>query len=265
MRRPATLLCDIGNTSLKLCLADKSGLRKTLVMDHKREHPEKLVEAIKSLSHAQVNRALVASVAPSVDNVLRAALKELLDVEPLFAGRDFVVPMPNRYDNPSQLGVDRLLSAWSARRLLPREEVIIVADFGTAITFDCIVQNEYLGGLIFPGMETAARALALAAEQLPEIDLSAPPEALAIGRNTAQGMRMGLFHGYAALVNGLCAELKKLFPAPARVVATGGFAGNLMDFCPVLDIFYPDLVLRGLWLLGYYPDSEGAEITAAQF
>lgn len=263
--RSCALLCDLGNTSLKIALADESGLKEKLVWEHRRDGLAELGVALKNLARFPVRMALVASVAPSVDAKLRKILERELNIVPLFAGRDLMVPMTNNYADPARLGIDRLLAAWAARRLLPGDKAIIVADFGTAITFDCILQNEYLGGLIFPGPETAARALANAAERLPEVELAAPAGGFAIARDTDQGIRSGLFYGYAALVNGLCAELEKILPAPAKVVATGGFARKLMDFCPVLDIFYPDLVLRGLWLLGYYPRSENPEMAGGQF
>lgn len=259
------LLCDLGNTSLKIAMADENGLGQTLVLRHCGGELEKLADAIKNFAQKRVKMALVASVVPSADDLLRAILKRTLKINPLFAGKDVSVPLRNNYLNPAQLGIDRLLAAWGARCLLPREDALIVVDFGTAITFDCIVQNAYLGGLIFPGPETAGKALANAAEQLPEFEFAPPAGNFAIGRDTEQGLACGLFYGYAALVNGLCAELKKKLPAPSRVAATGGYGRALMGFCPVLDIFFPDLVLRGLWLLGYNPRSENAEMIAGEF
>lgn len=259
------LLCDLGNTSLKIAMADENGLGKTLILRHHGGDLEKFADEIKKFAQKPVKMALVASVVPSADDLLREILKRTLKINPLFAGRDVSVPLRNNYTNPAQLGIDRLLGAWAARCLLPGEEALIVADFGTAITFDCIVQNAYLGGLIFPGPETAGKALANAAERLPEFEFAPPAGGFAIGRDTEQGLAGGLFYGYAALVNGLCVELKKKLPAPAKVAATGGYGRALMGFCPVLDVFFPDLVLRGLWLLGYNPRSDNAEMTVGEF
>ena len=123
----------------------------------------------------------------------------------------------------------------------------IVIDFGTAITFDVISKKgEYLGGLIFPGIETSLNALSQKAALLPKIKV-APPKGL-IGRDTVDSMRSGVFYGTGALCDGVIAKLKSKY-GPMKVIATGGHAALMAKYSTAIDRINPDLTLLGLKII----------------
>ena len=126
-----------------------------------------------------------------------------------------------------------------------------MADFGSVATFDCVKNDQWLGGLLFPGPAAALEAMHLAAPRLPnpapDFDSALP----LVGRSTRQAMLGGVLHGYAALASGLCEQMAKSLPGPVKIVATGGFSGFLTRIVPNFDAVLPNLVLEGLAALYY--------------
>jgi len=156
-----------------------------------------------------------------------------------------------KLDNPSEIGADRLVNGIAAFHLC-RSSVIVI-DFGTAITFDCISREcEYLGGLILPGLSVSLGALTRQAAKLPSIDISIPPEKV-IGTNTVSAMKSGVLNGYGAMVEGLIVKVKnEMNPdgsAPIAVLATGGMSGIIKPFAPSIQRLEPNLTLDGLFLI----------------
>lgn len=246
------ILCDIGNSAAKIALANKARLLAEWLIPHgDKPALQKTIAELQELSPEPMDYILAASVAPSRNDLIMPELEKASGIATTYVNAA-EIPLVNHYEKPAELGIDRLLAAYAARSLFPDTPGIVAVDCGTAITFDCVAQNEYLGGLIFPGPTLASQALATRTERLPLIDFFPLPTGLAPARNTVEGIRNGLIFGYAALVNGLCENLKNFLQMPTLVVGTGGFGRILLEFCPVMDEFYPDLVLRGLWLLEYY-------------
>ena len=195
---------------------------------------------------------VVSSVVPPVDSCLRAAARKYFHLEAAFVPTDLPPAIENRYARPQEVGADRLVTAFAARRLFPHAERIIVIDFGTATTFDCVAGDAYLGGLICPGVHSSARALATGTAKLPRITPEVMDETahsqLAIGRSTAQSLNHGFVFGFAAMAEGLCERLRERLGGEALVVGTGGFAQGLAAVCPCLTEIRPDLLLEGLRL-----------------
>jgi type III pantothenate kinase len=164
-------------------------------------------------------------------------------VKPLFVGPGVRTGLPIRYDNPHEVGADRIVNAVAA--LERHGAPVIVLDFGTATTFDVVNQKgEYLGGVIAPGPEIAAEALFQRAARLWRVEMRKP--AHVIGRNTIESVQSGVFHGYVALVEGLVARIRAELGCDAPVVATGGLAaafGKELAFVSEVD---PGLTLDGL-------------------
>lgn len=251
------LLMDLGNTAIKIGLARDEGSPVSYSLPSRREYsPDSLgLDLLAVLGHAGFEAAGLAacvacSVAPALDPVLREAARRYLGCPLLFACQDLAVPLENRYERPAEVGADRLVGAFAARRLHPREEGLIVVDFGTAVTFDCVRGNAYLGGLIFPGPATALAALSRNTARLPMVGLESEPGAPLIGRDTATSIRQGLVLGFASVAEGICQRLKAQL-GPARVIATGGFARQLAGCCQAFDSVQPGLLLDGLRILYY--------------
>jgi len=258
------LLLDVGNTSTKVGLADADDLIASFVLPT--EQPgtadswglrleaavAHALRAAPESAGAAVGGMAVSSVVPPVDSCLRAAAEKYFNVRAAFVPKDLPLAIENRYARPQEVGADRLVTAFAARRLFPDAERIIVIDFGTATTFDCVEGDAYLGGLICPGVHSSARALASGTAKLPRITPEVLDETahspLAIGRSTSQSLNHGFVFGFAAMAEGLCKRLRERLGGDALVVATGGFAQGMAAVCPCLEEIRPDLLLKGLRL-----------------
>lgn len=153
-------------------------------------------------------------------------------------------------DTPQEVGADRLvnaIAAWSQYK-----SNLIVIDFGTAITFDCVTKDcEYIGGAILPGIAISLEALASRTAKLPHIDVSEPPEQ-AIGKNTIQAMKSGVLHGYGSMIDGLIGILGKEMTGsgpPPKIIATGGMANMIVPYSKSLPESDPMLTLTGLRII----------------
>lgn len=248
-------LFDLGNTALKIGLslpgedmrcyslpsresqtADSLGLALLAILDHA------------GMSGGDLEACVACSVVPALDPLLREAVGRYLGCPAYFACQDLPVPLENRYGRPAEVGADRLVGAYAARTIEPEAPAIVVVDFGTAVTFDCVQGMAFVGGLIFPGPATALGALFHNTARLPMVSLAVEPSAPIVCRDTATSIQHGLVFGYAAMVEGVCRRLKAQL-GPCRVLAAGGFAQEMARFTDVFDAVRPGLLLDGLRLL----------------
>jgi type III pantothenate kinase len=154
--------------------------------------------------------------------------------------------MPIRYDNPREIGPDRLVNAVAGYEKVGGPCVVV--DFGTAVTYDVVsADGEYLGGIIFPGVEIAMEALTERAAALPKIELGSP-RAL-IGKTTIDAIRSGVVYGYAGMVDGVLARLRSELGEDMKTLATGGLASAIVPFCDAIDEVDDELTLTGLRLI----------------
>ncbi|MDD5449948.1 MAG: type III pantothenate kinase [Candidatus Omnitrophica bacterium] len=236
------LAIDVGNTTVNFGIFKSGRLvssKKILTIKAAR---------LRKLPFPPVNDIIISSVVPDVTKILKKTIKSNFKARPVILGEDLIVPIKNLYNKPRQVGQDRLVNAYAAYKKFGGNSIIV--DFGTAVTFDCVSKKgEYLGGLIFPGLEISLNALSAKAALLPRITLERP-RAL-IGKNTVTSMRSGIIHGYAELCNGLIRRLKKEMKGACRVILTGGHAGLLSKYCH-FDSLQPNLTLEGLYLLWNY-------------
>jgi type III pantothenate kinase len=163
-------------------------------------------------------------------------------------GHNVKADMPVLLDNPKEVGADRLVN--SVAGFAHHATALIIADFGTAITLDCVsARGEYVGGVIAPGISISLEALASRTAKLPQIDISVPPKK-AIGTNTADAIRSGILYGYGGMIDGLVQRIKKEFlPDIPKVIATGGMAGLIAPYTESIEIVDSMLTLKGLQLL----------------
>lgn len=246
------LLCDIGNTQLKIGFAVRGEVRRVCRLPVHAQTVDSLGLALLELARlngpetGNFGCCLAASVVPALDVILKDAVKKYLGCDTLFLGRDLVAPLENKYERPHEVGADRLAAAYGARVLSPLSPSLIVADFGTAVTFDCVSGNAYLGGMIFPGPSAAMAALSEKTARLPPIAFDCALAEPVPGRTTEAGLRNGLIYGYAELTAGLCNLLARQLPGPVGVIAAGGFALVVSSVCDIFDCVRPELVLDGL-------------------
>lgn len=252
------LLFDVGNTNVKLCLADENGLGRTYSLPStNRETSDSLglkiagICAREGVAEGKVRAWVLSSVVPPLNNLLKSACADFFSCPALFVPGDIALPLENRYARPQEVGADRLLGSFAARSLFP-DSALIVVDFGTATTFDCVQGNAYLGGLICPGVLSSVTALGTQTAKLPQISLELGSTDLDIGTSTRQSLNHGVLYGFAAMLEGLTVRLKKRLAAPdARVIATGGFAPHLAAITSCIDNLAPDLLMQGL-LAAYF-------------
>lgn len=253
MQQEDVLLFDIGNSAMKIAFANQDRVLAAYSLPASllacAGDIENLIMRICGLSGMElkaVKACIVSSVVPQQEIYLHEAISRQIGCPIFHVPRDLPVPLENRYKNPLELGSDRLIDAWAARTLYPEATSIVIADFGTAITIDCVSGQTFMGGLIFPGPAIASAALARNTAKLPEVDFNTGGGRLEPGRSTAACIQQGLIYGFAALAEGLCKKLKKDLPKPVKVLATGGFARTITRLCPIFDAQLPSLLFEGL-------------------
>lgn len=177
--------------------------------------------SLASVNPGAVKHMMISSVVPPLNGVLEEMAKKYFHLTPVFLGPGTRTGMAIHYDNPLEVGADRIANSVAAFEKYGGP--CIVVDFGTAITFDAVsARGEYLGGVIAPGIGIAAEALFQRAARLPRVEIREPENV--IGTNTVESMQSGLFYGAAGLVDGILDRLCAILGQSARVVATGGQA-----------------------------------------
>ncbi|MBU1247432.1 MAG: type III pantothenate kinase [Proteobacteria bacterium] len=262
MRKDLAILLDIGNTSTKIGLCDRKRVVGETSVPTRGKGSANWGAAVDGLlaragvGMGRVGSVVVSSVVPERD-LLAGELAGWLQAVPLFVPGDLRVDIENRYERPEEVGADRLVGAFAVRRLYPEAERIVVVDFGTATTFDCVVGGAYLGGLICPGVLSSTRSLSEETAKLPKATLEIDTAGLRLGRSTLDSLNQGLVYGFAAMVEGLVVRISVVLGGEAKVIATGGFAERIASVCPVIDEVRGDLLMQGLRLA--WVDGKGRE------
>jgi type III pantothenate kinase len=203
------------------------------------------------LAHAQIDAAkitgvIISSVVPPLDHTVAEMCRRYFKLAPLFVEPGIKTGIRIRYDNPQEVGADRIANAVGAFEKYGGP--CIVVDFGTAITFDCLcAAGDYLGGIIVPGIGISADALFSRAARLPRVSIEDPGQL--IGTNTVASIQSGLYHGFLALVDGLLDRLKSELGGKVRVIATGGQAEILTGASRHIELVDEFITLEGLRLL----------------
>jgi type III pantothenate kinase len=202
--------------------------------------------ALRGMSFADIDASIVSSTVPQLRPEWTEMARRYLGHPMPVVGPGLRTGMAIRYDNPREIGPDRLVNAVAGYEALGGPCVIV--DFGTAVTHDVVsAEGEYLGGVIFPGVEISLEALTDRAAALPRIDL-VEPRAL-IGKSTVDAIRSGVLFGYAAMVDGLVGRLRDELGDGLRALATGGLAPLVVPYCESIDAVDDELTLTGLRLV----------------
>ena len=247
------LAIDVGNTNTVLGVFEGAALRQhwRVETSHVRTSDEwgiltRQLFAAASLDPARVDAVAISSVVPPLAQALEQMAQRYFGRKPLFVGPGVKTGMPILYDNPREVGADRVVNAVAAWQRWKCG--LVVVDFGTATTFDAISpKGEYLGGAICPGIAISMEALFRHAARLPRVEFARPPQV--VGRNTVHSMQSGLVYGYVGLVDGLCARMQEELGFPTKVVATGGLAPLLAGVSRTISEVDEHLTLEGLRLV----------------
>jgi type III pantothenate kinase len=241
------LTIDIGNTTLSMGIfkGNKLVWQGKILTARPANSAYYLSKFKKMLKNKKIDSVIIASVVPQVTGILKAIFNKYFGIKPIILGEDLIVPIKNLYKNPKQVGQDRLVNAYAAYKKYGGG--LIVIDFGTAVTFDVVSKKGgYLGGIIFPGIETSLKTLSEKAALLPHIKIKGVKTL--IGKDTRSSMLSGVLHGYGALCDGLVNKIKNEIGKKYKVILTGGHAKLIAKSCSFNSI-QPDLTLEGLALL----------------
>jgi type III pantothenate kinase len=248
------LAIDVGNTNIVLGVFDGDALVESWRLQTLRERTSDelglLVDGLFSRSRierVQVRGIIIGSVVPPLTATIVAMAERYFGVKALTVDPEHNAGMPIRYENPWEVGADRIVNSVAAYEKFGRgaDRPLIVVDFGTATTLDAVSANgEYLGGAICPGVQISADALFQRAARLPRIEVRKP--ARIVGQTTVGAMQSGLFYGYVGMVEGLVRRMNDELGGNAVCVATGGLAPVIAPETPLIAHVDPDLTLHGL-------------------
>ncbi|MCL0102116.1 type III pantothenate kinase [Dehalococcoidia bacterium] len=248
------LAVDIGNTNITVGIFRGEDLQATwrMATDVRRQGDEYAAIFMQllnynKLSQDDIDSGIISSVVPPLIGTFEELLRKYFRIDPIVVGSSGTkTGIRILYENPREVGADRIAHAIAAYRLYGGP--LIIVDFGTATVFDAVnADGDYLGGAIAPGINLAAEALFERASKLPRIEIERPKQV--IGRNTVSSMQAGLYYGYVGLVEGLVGLFKGELGGETKVVATGGLARAMAGDIHVIDVVNYDLVLIGLRIL----------------
>jgi type III pantothenate kinase len=247
------LVVDVGNTQTHFGAYDGDQLVehwrfatvRTSTADELGAVLRNLME-LRGLGLADLDGSIVSSTVPQLRPEWRAVGARYLRHETIVVGPGVKTGMALRYDNPREIGPDRLVNAVAAYDRV--RGACVCVDFGTAITFDPVSETgEYLGGIIFPGVEISMEALSTRAAALPKIELHEPRSL--IGKSTIDAIRSGIVFGFAGMVDAVVTRLRDELGHDTATIATGGLAASIVPFTETIDQLDELLTLTGLRLL----------------
>jgi len=247
------LAIDVGNTNIVYGLFEGARLVHQFRVESSRgrtgdEYAVVLRQLLEmhAVDARAVDAAIVASVVPPLTEPMVQLVRRAFGLEALVVGPGVRTGMAVLYENPREVGADRIVNAVAAYEHV--KSGVIVVDFGTATTFDCVTpKGEYLGGVIAPGVQISADALFARAAKLPRVDIAKP--AKVVGRNTVHSMQSGLVYGYVGLVDGIVERLRGELDYPCAVIATGGLATLIAPMSKTIAEVDGELTLTGLRLI----------------
>ena len=247
------LAIDIGNTTISFVIID--GKKFSLIQKIESNLPGKKFkfELSKILKYIEeryllVEDVIICSVVPAILKIVKLQALQRFKKNPIVIGKDIIVPVKNKYNDPKQVGQDRLVCAYAARELYGAPAIVI--DLGTAITFDIVSRKgEYDGGMIIPGIELSAESLFNGTALLPKVDIFKCPRSL-IGKDTNESILSGIFFGYGAMCSGLIDQISKKIKAKPKIIITGGFADLMKRYISnKITKIDSELVFKGMKLL----------------
>jgi type III pantothenate kinase len=247
------LAIDVGNTNTVLGIFDgeKNTARFRMTTDRNRTADETGMLMLQffashNISVADIDACIIASVVPTVMYSLEHSIRKYFDITPMIVGPGVKTGINIKYENPREVGADRIVNAVAAYTLYGGP--LIIVDFGTATTFCAVTENaDYLGGVICPGIKISTDALFSMTAKLPRIEILKPPSV--IGKTTVTSMQSGAFYGFVGQVDHIVKKMKEELGTDARVIATGGLARLISSESECIDEINSHLTLEGLRII----------------
>lgn len=244
---------DVGNTNTVLGVYDEDILKYHWRIETNRHKTEDeygmIIKSLlqhESLTFDQFDGIIISSVVPPIMFALERMCKKYFGIKPLIVGPGIKTGLNIKYENPREVGADRIVNAVAG--IQEYGSPLIIVDFGTATTYCYINEDKkYMGGAIAPGINISTEALYSKAAKLPRIEISRP-EGI-IGKNTVSAMQAGILYGYVGQVEGIVNRIKAQSNLEPTVIATGGLATLIANESTVIDVVEPFLTLKGLQLI----------------
>lgn len=244
---------DVGNTNIVLGVYDKEELKHHWRIETNRHRTEdefgmivkNLFDHVE-LSFSDIDGIIISSVVPPIMFSLERMCQKYFHIKPLVVGPGIKTGLDIKYENPREVGADRIVNAVAA--IHEYGSPLVIVDFGTATTYCYINEhNQYMGGAIAPGIGISTEALYSRAAKLPRIEISRPDDV--VGKNTVSAMQAGILYGYVGQVEGIVKRMKDKSKVPPKVIATGGLANLIALESNIIDAVDPFLTLKGLQLI----------------
>jgi type III pantothenate kinase len=254
MKAAMVLVMDVGNTNSVIGVYDgKELVHHWRVRTEKNVTEDEFHVLIKNLFASEraklrlVTGTIISCVVPPMVGILESFCARYLHHQPLWVNASTFKEMPILYDNPKEVGADRIVNSVAAFHKYRTS--LVVVDFGTATTFDCVsADGAYLGGAISPGVLISSEALFQKASKLPRVEIFGRPKCV-IGKDTVSSMNAGIIFGYAGLVDGIVERIKEEMTPDPKIIATGGLAGLISQVSNTIEVVEPDLALEGLRII----------------
>ncbi|WP_100405953.1 type III pantothenate kinase [Bacillus solitudinis] len=247
------LVIDVGNTNIVLGVYEGKELLHHWRMATSRQKTEDEYAMVvktffdhEKLSFDNVEGIIISSVVPPIMFSLEQMCKKYFQLQPMIIGPGIKTGLNIKYENPREVGADRIVNAVAGIHLYGSP--LIIVDFGTATTY-CYIdeKQQYLGGAIAPGISISTEALYTRASKLPRIEIAKPINVL--GKNTIHAMQAGIFYGYVGQVDGIVTRLKEQASSNPTVIATGGLATLIAEEASSIDVVDRFLTLKGLQMI----------------
>lgn len=249
------LFCiDIGNTNIVMGVVDQDR-----ILEHWRVRTEREMTSdemgvfignlfgASDIRMEDIGHIIISCVVPPLLNTMEELAHRYFNIKPMIVGPGLKTGMPIHYDNPREVGADRIVNAVAAYEKYQRG--LIIVDFGTATTFDCVSEEgAYVGGAIAPGVTISCEALFQKASKLPRVEIFAKPKDV-IAKDTISAMNVGIVYGYAGLVDGIVNRIKRAIGHEMTVIATGGLAPLICEESETIDHVEAFLTLEGLKII----------------
>lgn len=247
------LVIDVGNTNISFGIFDGLHLIQHFRCESARSRAAdeyvvfvRQLLMLREIDYRSIASGIIASVVPTLTDTMVELVRRGFARDPMVVGPGIRTGMPILYENPKEVGADRIVNAVAAFEKFKTS--LIVVDFGTATTFDCVsAKGEYLGGVIAPGIQISADALFSHAAKLARVEIAVPPKV--VGRNPAHSMQSGIVFGYASMVDGMVNRIKQELGYPCKVIATGGLARLISKLTTTIEGIDDDLTLEGLRII----------------
>lgn len=247
------LVINVGNTNTglgvfegrRLLVSWRLATRREQTADEYGVFTQTLLQS-RGIERGRITAVAISNVVPPIQQTLEEMCQKYFGLHPFSVEPGVNTKLPLRVESPQEVGPDRVVEVVAAVELYGPP--LIVVDFGTATTFDCVnSRGEFVGGAIAPGITTAAEALFSKAARLYRVELVRPKDA--VGRNTATNLQSGIVYGFASLVDGLVERLRAEMEGTPKVIATGGMAALMQEVARTIQHVNPDLALEGLRLV----------------